>query len=52
MERRTARIGKRLLNTIEPEAAAYRVWDTDLKGFGLKVSPRGVMTYFVWYRAG
>jgi integrase len=51
-ERRTARIGKRLLNTIEPEAAAYRVWDTDLKGFGLKVSPRGVMTYFVWYRAG
>jgi integrase len=50
--RRVERIGKRLLNTIEPGAESYRVWDTDLKGFGLKVSPHGVKTYFVWYRAG
>jgi integrase len=35
-----------------PEGRAYRVWDSDLKGFGLKVSPTGLKTYFVWYRAG
>jgi integrase len=50
--RRVERIGKRLLNAVEPSAESYRVWDTDLKGFGLKVSPRGVKTFFVWYRAG
>ncbi len=50
--RRVERIGMRLLNAVEPQAEAIRVWDTDLKGFGLKVSPHGVKTYFIWYRAG
>ncbi len=50
--RRVERIGKRAVDAAEPAAAAYRLWDTDLKGFGLKVSPNGVKTYFVWYRAG
>src|SRR5205085_10296741 len=30
----------------------YRVWDSELKGFGLKVATTGLKTYFVWYRAG
>jgi hypothetical protein len=50
--RRVERLGKRTVEAAKPEAIAYRVWDTDLKGFGLKVSPRGLKTYFVWYRAG
>jgi len=50
--RRTERLGKRAVDAAKPAAVAYRVWDTDLKGFGLKVSPRGLKTYFVWYRAG
>jgi hypothetical protein len=50
--RRVERLGKRTVDAAKPEAVAYRVWDADLKGFGLKVSPRGLKTYFVWYRAG
>lgn len=50
--RRVERIGKNAVNAAGPEAEAYRLWDADLKGFGLKVSPHGVKTYFVWYRAG
>lgn len=33
-------------------SVTYRLWDTDLKGFGVKVTAKGVKTYFVWYRAG
>jgi len=51
-DRRVERLGKRTVDAAKPKAAAYRVWDADLKGFGLKVSPRGLKTYFVWYRAG
>lgn len=51
-DRRIERLGKRTVDAAKPTAAAYRVWDADLKGFGLKVSPRGLKTYFVWYRAG
>ncbi|GAA0640957.1 tyrosine-type recombinase/integrase [Brevundimonas lenta] len=46
------RLGKKSVDAARPAAVAYRVWDADLKGFGLKVSPRGLKTYFVWYRAG
>lgn len=50
--RRVVRIGRRTVDAAKTEAEIYRLWDTDLKGFGLKVSPNGVRTYFVWYRAG
>lgn len=50
--RRVAQIGRRSVEAAKAEAATYRLWDTDLKGFGLKVSPHAVKTYFVWYRAG
>ncbi len=51
-ERRVAKIGKLTVDAAHGEASAYRLWDADLKGFGLKVSPHNVKTYFVWYRAG
>lgn len=50
--RRAVRIGRRTVEAAKTEAATYRLWDSDLKGFGLKVSKHGVKTYFVWYRAG
>lgn len=50
--RRVAQIGRRTVEAAKAEAATYRLWDTDLKGFGLKVSRHAVKTYFVWYRAG
>jgi integrase len=49
---RVARIGKRTVDAAKTEAVAYRLWDSELKGFGVKVSPRGVKTYFIWYRVG
>lgn len=52
MAQRVVRIGRRTVEAAAKEAQAYRLWDTDLKGFGLKVSKHGVKTYFVWYRAG
>ena len=51
-DRRVERLGKRTVDAAKPEAIAYRVWDADLKGLGLKVYPGGLKTYFVWYRAG
>jgi hypothetical protein len=50
--RRVERIGKATVDDAEPGDSTYRLWDSDLKGFGLKVTPNGVKTYFVWYRAG
>jgi integrase len=51
-ERRVERITKRAVDGAAPAAATYRLWDSELKGFGLKVTKNGVKTYFVWYRAG
>ena len=50
--RNVERIGKRTVDAARPQAELYRVWDSELKGFGLRVTPTGVKTYFVWYRAG
>src|SRR5688572_12254908 len=49
---RVVRIGRRTVEAAKAEAAVYRLWDSELKGFGLKVSTQGLRTYFVWYRAG
>lgn len=49
---RSARIAKRVVDAAKPQAERYTVWDSDLKGFGLRVSPQGTKTYMVRYRAG
>lgn len=46
------RITKRLVDAAQPSDRLYRVWDAELKGFGLKVTPAGAKTYFASYRAG
>jgi integrase len=48
----TAKLTKRTVDAIQPEAKIVFWFDTDLKGFGLKVMPSGVMTWIVEYRAG
>jgi integrase len=50
--RRMVKIGRRTVDAARAEGAVYRLWDSELKGFGLKVSTQGLKTYFVWYRAG
>lgn len=35
---------------VKPAAKDVIVWDTDLKGFGLKVTPKGIRSFFLYYR--
>jgi len=48
--RRVERITKRSVDAAKPAERLYRVWDTDLKGFGVRVTPAGVKSYIVAYR--
>ena len=45
------RITKRLVDSLKPEAKDIFVWDSDLTGFGCKVTPAGRKVYLVQYRS-
>jgi hypothetical protein len=49
---RRARISKGTVDAAAPEATRFILWDTDLKGFGLRVESSGLKTYIVRYRVG
>jgi integrase len=49
---RSKRISKSVVTDAHPEAARYTIWDTELKGFGLRVTPAGLKTYIARYRVG
>ena len=42
-----ARLTDRTIEALRPKAARYEVWDNARKGFGVRVTPRGVKS-FVW----
>ncbi|MET4697998.1 integrase [Constrictibacter sp. MBR-5] len=46
------KLTKRLVESIEPEATEVVVWDTEISGFGVRVSPAGRRSYILKYRAG
>jgi integrase len=46
------RIAKRTVEEIVPQNRDAYLWDTDLSGFGVKISPKGARIYLVQYRAG
>jgi integrase len=46
------RISKRLVDTLRPAKKEFIVWDSALRGFGVRVRPSGAMSYVVVYRAG
>jgi integrase len=48
----TIKLTKRAVDALKPGAARTFWYDSDLKGFGLKIEPSGVMTWFVEYRPG
>ena len=53
MQSRKARITKRTVDaTPVPAAGESRLWDTDLKGFFLRVYPTGRRVYALKYRLG
>ncbi len=48
----TARITKRAVDAAQPESKDTYLWDDELSGFGLKVTPTGRKVYLVQYRPG
>ena len=44
-------IGKRVVDAATPTAAAFTIWDAEITGFGLKVTPAGSKVYIYRYRA-
>jgi len=48
----TAHLTKRYVDAIEIKPARYTVFDTELKGFGLRVAPSGRKSYIYQYRLG
>ena len=46
------KITKRTVDATKPGENDVFLWDADLKGFGLKVSPAGSKVYLVQYRLG
>ncbi len=46
------KLTKRLVDQSSPEEKEQFIWDSDLKGFGLRVSPKGRKTYILQYRHG
>lgn len=45
-----ARLTKRLVEGLAPDTRDTIVWDIEVKGFGLKVTPTGRRVYFLYYR--
>jgi integrase len=46
------KLTKREIDGTQPEERRYTVWDTELRGFGLRVEPSGRKTFIARYRAG
>jgi hypothetical protein len=46
-----AKITKRTVDALKPGATDRFLWDTELKGFGLKVTPSGNKVYILQYRS-
>jgi integrase len=38
------------IKALEPKDIDYIVWDADIKGFAVKVTPKGKKVYFLYYR--
>ncbi len=46
------KITKRSVDALQPDPAGRELtlWDSELKGFGVRMMPSGVASYFVFYR--
>ena len=48
----TGKITKKSIDALEPSSSSQFLWDTDLKGFGAKITPAGSISYVVQFRMG
>ena len=51
-ERKSAALTERRIRAAKPRAEAWTLWDADIKGFGVRVTPAGTKSYLLMYRAG
>jgi hypothetical protein len=48
----SAKITKGAVDSVKPGCKDSYLWDDELKGFGLKITPTGAKIYLVQYRLG
>lgn len=48
----TGKISKRTIDALRPGPGNQFLWDTDLKGFGAKITPAGSISYVIQFRMG
>jgi len=48
----TGKISKRAIDALRPASGNQFLWDTDLKGFGAKITPTGAISYIIQFRMG
>lgn len=48
----TGKISKRTIDLLKAGSRTELLWDTDLKGFGAKITPSGSLTYLIQFRMG
>ena len=48
----TGKVSKSTVNSLEPGDRDKFLWDEDLRGFGVKITPRGRIVYLAQYRIG
>lgn len=48
----SVKIGKRSVDTLKATGVRFVAWDTDVRGFGVRVGPSGSKTYVLKYRVG
>lgn len=47
-----SRITRTLLDTLAPSDKEFFIWDSEVKGFGVRVMPQGAKTFVLKYRIG
>jgi integrase len=48
----TGKVNKRTIDALRPGPSAAFLWDEDLSGFGVKITPAGALSYVLQYRMG
>lgn len=51
-ENTLSKLTKRTVDALPLKTSDYFEWDSELRGFGVRVSPKGAKTLVVQYRAG
>ena len=47
---RKIKLTKQAVESAQPESKDIILWDTELRGFGLKITPSGKRVYILYYR--